>query len=220
MARGSAPLEVAPGVRAARRLGIYGGSFDPPHAGHLWVAERARAAFDLDHVVFVPARHPPHKPGRRLAPDGDRLILLALCLAGYPWASTWAGELRREGPSYTVDSVERLARELGPGVALHLILGSDNLAGLPGWHRAHDILALVQPIVVPRAGAPFDPALLGDLSPDERRRVEAGFLPVAPFDADATALRAALARGEDPGPLLPAPAREYARLRGIYTARA
>lgn len=216
--RGQARLDLAPAAVAAGRLGIYGGSFDPPHEGHLFVAEEARRAFALDHVVFVPARRPPHKPGRRLAPDGDRLAMLALLLGARPWASSWAGELRRAGPSYTVDTLEAFRSGLGPQPALHLLLGSDNLPGLPSWHRAEELLGLAQPIVVHRRDQPLDPAVLGALPAPLAERVRAGFLQLEPYEASSTAIRTALAAGRDPGPALPGRVRRYVALRGLYSA--
>lgn len=213
---GSSRLDLAPAARRARRLGVYGGSFDPPHAGHLWVAERARESFDLDHVVFVPARRPPHKPERQLAADGDRLAMIALLLGTREWASCWPGELRREGPSYSYDTLSAFRADCPVTTELFMIVGSDNLAGLPAWHRAAELLELAQPIVVHRSEAPLEPELLASLGPKTAARVEAGFLRIEPFEASATAIRAALAKGDDPGPALPRTVREYARLRGLY----
>lgn len=198
---------------------MLGGSFDPPHAGHLHVARRAREAFGLDHVVLVPAARPPHKPGRLLAAPADRLALLDLLVGGEPWLSVWTGELAREGPSYSIDTVRELRRALGPGAELHWILGSDNLAGLPGWREAEELLRLVQPIVVARRGAPLDEALLAPLSPQARERVRRGFLPGEPFDASASELREDLRRGGEGDGALPASLREYIREKGIYPPR-
>lgn len=224
---GAAPpaprARLAPEALAAARLGILGGSFDPPHLGHLHAARAARRAFRLDHVVFVPAARPPHKPGRVLAEGGERLAMLELLLEGEEGVSTWGGELERSGPSYSVDTVREL---LAAGVRdPHWILGSDNLAGLPGWHEAEEFLALARPVVVFRRGDPVDPAGVAGpaepaagLSPRARRRLEEGLLVVDPVEASSSELRRRLGAGEDPGPALPAAVREYARARGIYTA--
>ncbi len=210
-----APLAEA--ARAARRLGLLGGTFDPPHAGHLHAARAARDAFSLDHVVLVPAAHPPHKPGRALAGAADRLALLRLLCAGTAWLSVWSVELERSGPSYTIDTVRALARETD--AELFVILGSDNLPGLPGWRDAGELLERAQPIVIQRAG---DPPALADparrLSPAAAERLRAGLCAVAPLEASSSELRRRLAVGEDPGPALPAALREYIEQRGIYRA--
>jgi nicotinate-nucleotide adenylyltransferase len=210
----------APDGRRIRRLGILGGSFDPVHAGHLHVARAAQAAFDLDHVVFVPAARPPHKPGQRLASGEHRAAMLRLALAGHPDWSVDTLELERSGPSYTIDTVRALPGRLGleREAELFLLLGEDNLRGLEGWREARALLELVQPIVVRRG--PADPAglarLRAELGAELALRIERGFLRVAPVEASSTAIRAALAAGRDPGEALPAGVLEYARHHALY----
>lgn len=208
-----------PRARRARRLGILGGSFDPPHRAHLQVARAARQAFSLDHVVFVPAARPPHKPERVLAAGQERARMLALLLDDEPAVSVWGVELARPGRSYTIDTVNELRREVGPDVELFLILGSDNLPGLPGWRAAEELLAMVQPIVVPRPGFPVEASELEALSAAARARLVVGVLDCEPVDLSSSALRARLARGEDPGDAVPERLREYVLARGIYAAR-
>ncbi len=204
----------------AKRLGVFGGSFDPVHAGHLHVARAAESAFELDHVVFVPAARPPHKPERVLARGCDRVAMLELALAG---ASRWSIselELGREGPSYTFDTVRALPGcwGLAPDVRLHLLIGWDNLRGLEHWHRPTELLDLVQPIVILRGED--DPALL-ELLRDVLgeacfARLERGLLRTEPVPFSSTDLRGRLCRGEDPGEELAAGVLEYLRERGIY----
>lgn len=211
-----APLSMA--ARHAPRLGLFGGSFDPPHLGHLHVLARARAAFQLDHVVVVPAREPPHKSGRALADGAARLELLRALLAGQEGLSLWSFELERAGPSYTVDTLRAL-RKVASG-ALFLILGTDNLAGLPGWREAETLLALAQPIVVPRAGStPAElEAALADarLSTRARTRLALGRLSGATVDVSSSELRAALAQGAGMHPLFPPALAELARACALY----
>ena len=213
--RVSIPLSEA--AQEARRLGVYGGSFDPPHAGHLHVAARAREAFELDHVLFVPAARPPHKPTRSLAPDADRIALLEMLLIGTPDASLWTGELEREGPSYTLLTLRSLRAQCRG--ALFLVVGSDNLPGFPTWYGVHDLLRLAQPVVVYRRGEELDVDGLAGLSEDERAILAQGFVEGEPFDASSTELRARLAAGEEPGPELPPKLSEYVRARGLYRSR-
>jgi nicotinate-nucleotide adenylyltransferase len=203
-------------ARRARRLGLLGGSFDPPHRGHLHVARSARRSLDLDHVIFVPAGRNPHKRDRAVAGDEERLAMLEILLREEAGTSIWSGELTREGPSYTVDTAEILREELGTAVEIFLLLGSDNLCGFSDWRRVEDLLRLVRPVVVRRRGQGLDLAPLEGLSPLGRRRVEEGFLDLEPLDISSTELRAHLGRGEDPGDLLPDPLGEYIRRRGIY----
>ena len=184
------------------------------------MARAAQAAFALDHVVFVPAARPPHKPGQRLASGAHRTAMLRLALAGHPDWSVDTLELERSGPSYTIDTVRALPARLGlaPEAELFLLLGWDNLRGLERWREARALLALVQPIVVRRG--PADPAVLehlgAALGPELAQRLERGLLPVAPVEASSTAIRAALAAGEDPGAALPPGVLEYARRHELY----
>lgn len=207
-------------ARHAQRLGLFGGSFDPPHLGHLHVVRRARAAFALDHVVLVPAARPPHKLAQALSDGNVRLELLRALFADEPGVSTWSHELERAGPSYTVDTVRALKKETQG--ALFLIVGTDNLAGLPGWREAEALLALAQPIVVPRAGADAASvaAALADerLSSRARTRLALGCLGGPTVDVSSSELRAALAQGTLQHPLLPAAVAELARARGLYRA--
>lgn len=211
---GPAPLSEA--ARRAVRLGVLGGSFDPPHLGHLHAARRAREAFALDHVVFVPAARPPHKPERHLAGEEERLEMLALLLAGEPDVSVWGVELARSGPSYTVDTLREL-RGLRTGASLFLILGEDNLEGFPHWRAAEEIVALAQPIVVHRSGVDLSPELArSGLSPLARTRLAMGRLACPPLDVSSTQIRAELADGADVSGNLPPRLLEYVRARSLY----
>jgi len=209
---------LSPAARAAPRLGVLGGSFDPPHAGHLHVAEGARDAFALDHVVFVPAARPPHKLERVLAPDRDRVALLELLIEGLSFASIWTGELARGGPSYTLDTLHALDAERGGKGELFLVFGSDNLPGFPRWRGVGELLELATPLVVFRRGTRLDVEGLGGLDAGARERLAGGLVEIEPFDASSSELRARLAAGEAPGDALPPPLREYARARGIYSS--
>jgi nicotinate-nucleotide adenylyltransferase len=207
--------ELSPAARGARRLGVLGGSFDPPHKGHLHAARAARDAFDLDHVLLVPAARPPHKPSRRLASAAERLAMLRLLAPSEGWLSVWSVELERDGPSYTVDTLRTLAQETT--AELFLILGSDNLAGLPRWREAEAILALAQPIVILREGASL---ALGPeaerLAPTARARLAAGLCPTPAFPGSSSDVRRRLAAGRETGDLLPPALREFIQQRGIY----
>lgn len=201
-------------ARVARRLGVLGGSFDPPHQGHLHAARSALAAFELDHVLFVPAARPPHKPERALAGAGERLAMLALLLEREPRMSVWEAELQRGGASYTVDTLLDLRAELAPEVRLFLVIGQDNLGGFPHWREAERIVALAQPIVVHREA--LARSELAGLSSAARSRIELGILDVAPCAVSSSELRERLARGEYPEDGLPPGLREYLARSGLY----
>lgn len=134
------------------RIGILGGTFDPIHNGHIAVAHTALAHADIDHVVFVPNRTPPHKPAP-WAPEQHRIAMLTRALADTP-AYEWSDiELRRSGPSYTIDTLRAMAT---PSTRLVLILGSDAAALLPQWYQAAALGAYCDVAVLYRQGTPFD----------------------------------------------------------------
>lgn len=141
----------APGAPGAGPpVGILGGTFDPPHLAHLAIAEEAREVLGLGRVLFVPAGDPWQKSGRAVTPASVRLALVEAAIAGNPWFEADAREIVRPGPSYTVDTLEEIARE---GIAdPWLILSAEALAGLPTWRDPARIAALARVCVVPRPG--------------------------------------------------------------------
>ena len=209
-------------MSSPRRLALFGGSFDPIHAGHLEVARRAREAFDLDRVILMPAARPPHKEGVTLAAPHHRLAMAALVAALEPWLAVSDLELLRAGPSYTYDTLVALPAAVGEpeGVERWFILGSDNLAGLADWYRAGELLALARPIVVLRDERDWqvDRGRFERLGPGVWERLRAGRLDLPPHPGRARRIRAALARGEESPQLLPAVS-EYIRREGLYRSR-
>lgn len=166
------------------RIGVFGGTFDPPHHGHLIVAADVHAALALDRVLLVPAAVPPHKRETVKAPAGTRLEMVRAAVAGDPRFEVDDLELRRPGPSYTVDTLRTLRDRL-PGVELFFMVGADNLRELATWHEPEEIVRLARLVAVPRGcddvdtDAPF-PVLsvpvtrVGISATDVRRRVAAG----------------------------------------------
>ncbi len=134
------------------RLGIFGGSFDPVHLGHLLLAECCREQRRLDEVWFMPAALPPHKLKATLAADSARVEMLRLAIGGDTSYSISTLEIDRGGVSYTVDTLASLRRQR-PDDRLFLLLGADSLADLPTWREPGRICELATPIVVARAGA-------------------------------------------------------------------
>ncbi len=139
------------------RVGVFGGSFNPIHLGHLLLADEILELLQLDQILFVPASQPPHKPARGLAPARDRYAMTELAIRGHPRFAISDLELRRPGPSYTVDTLEALRQAGGPGAAFSLIIGSETFLDLLSWRDPQRIARLARLVVIPRAGAPFDP---------------------------------------------------------------
>jgi nicotinate-nucleotide adenylyltransferase len=189
------------------KLGIMGGMFDPLHFGHLRAAENAREALALDRVAFVPAAVPPHRPAPA-ASALDRYAMVALGTAGHGAFVPWDGEIRRDGPSYTIDTARALQDE-NPGASLVLIVGADNLGQLSQWKDPARLLELCTVAVVGRpgegaaAGAGMDPARFVP--------VEGSHLPIA-----SSALRKALREGRSVRYLVPEAVAGYIEKRGLY----
>ena len=135
------------------RLGIFGGSFDPVHFGHLVLAERCREECTLDEVWFLPAATAPHKLHRDCTPAHHRVEMLQLALGGHVQMIVSTLEIDRRGISYTVDSLEEIHHRY-PGNELFLLLGADSLHELPTWREPDRICQLAQPVVVRRGGGP------------------------------------------------------------------
>ena len=134
-----------------RRLGLFGGTFDPPHVGHLVLAGWALEALGLERVLFVPAGQPPHKPGRRISPARHRLAMTRLAVRGNPRFGVSTLEIARPGPSFTVETLRRLARRHDG--ELHLLIGADSLDEFRLWHEPEAILGLARLAVAGRPGA-------------------------------------------------------------------
>ena len=189
-----------------RRIGVFGGTFDPIHNVHLAVARAALAQMRLDRVVFVVSARPPHKRGGPVASPEHRYAMVEAALAGEPRLVASRTELDRQGTSYTVDTLAAFEEE-HPGAALFLILGLDSLVDLPGWRDPEGILARARLVVIPRPGA-------WDIPPEVR-----GHYDTLDFDQSAlssTEIRERAAAGLPLDGLVPPGAIAIIAERGIY----
>jgi len=189
-------------------VALLGGTFDPVHYGHLRFADDVRRALRLPEVRMLPARDPPHRTGPAAAAE-DRLAMLRLGAAEFPGLVIDERELRRDGKSYTVLTLEELRRE-HPRRPLWLLLGADAFRGLPAWHRWREIFALAHVIVVARPGVALTADLPEALATELDRRLTrdpavlfskpSGAIfeeRVSPQPIAATEIRAQLARGDN-----------------------
>ncbi|MCL2881656.1 MAG: nicotinate-nucleotide adenylyltransferase [Coriobacteriia bacterium] len=196
-------------ILSRERIGILGGTFDPPHRGHVDLARAARDAAGLDRVLFVVASHPPFKEGATHASAEDRLALVeaALADAGEPTFEASRIELDRPGVSYTIDTVRELQRR-DPEAELYFIVGSDTIADLPQWKDAAELAQQVRFIVNLREGGP------------QQVSTPAGFdLMVIKGDVpevSSSQMRQALAAGQPTGGLLTPSTRALIKERGLY----
>lgn len=191
------------------RIGLYGGTFDPIHLGHLRAAETAREAFRLDLVAFLPAAVPPHRAAP-VSPAEDRLAMARLATAAHSRFEAWDAELRRPGPSYTVETVSTLVSER-PSDSFVLVVGADTWPEMVTWREPERLLRLVEVAVVDRPGSPG-----GELRPPFPgargvRRAEGPTLPIS-----ATAIRERVARGKSVRFLVPDAVADYIEARRLY----
>ncbi len=201
------------------RTGLFGGSFDPPHRGHVQPVEAAREALGLDRVLFLPTAQPPHKPGPRSAPAHARYAMVELALLAESKLFASAHELTPGEVRYTADTLAHFRRVL-PGDEMFLIVGSDSFARLATWRRWQELPELAWLAVLPRPG--WDETRVRAEAPEEVLALldsgRASFLPGPAIDLSSTAIRGLLARGEDPPPGALAPlVLEFIRKYDLYT---
>jgi len=215
----------------APALGLLGGTFDPIHYGHLELAREVLAAQQLAGMTLIPAGDPPHR-GAPLATADDRLAMVRIAVRDYPGLAVDAREVRRAGRSYTVLTLEELRAE-DPERPLALVIGADAFLGLTTWHRWHEIFDLAHMIVVARPGVACEGVLPPPLmhewqrrltsAPDALRATPAGAIvrqPITPHPISASAIRAAIARGDSAAAagLLPPAVLAYIESHRLYRA--
>lgn len=154
-----------------RRIGIFGGTFDPIHIGHLILAEEAWFQLQLDHVYLAPAGDPPHKLGRQLAPVRDRLFMAELAAADIDSLLVSSIDADRPGPHYTSDLVRLLQTEAGPDTEFYFLMGMDSLRDLPSWHEASWLVENARLVALSRHDVTLDWEALEAALPGVRSRV-------------------------------------------------
>jgi nicotinate-nucleotide adenylyltransferase len=189
-----------------KRIGLYGGSFDPVHLGHLLVAQAAREELALDRIYFIPAAQSPFKPDRQLAPAAARLMLLRLALVGHACAEVDSQEIKRGGVSYTIDTVRQYQTRF-PAAELFYLTGADHVPLLPKWRESAELARAVEFLVIPRPGEATT-MLPGGF----RGRQLAGF----PLGVSSSQIRARVAAGLEIGLLTGPAVAEGIRNNGLY----
>jgi nicotinate-nucleotide adenylyltransferase len=198
------------------RIGVYGGSFDPVHFGHLVPVEEARRNLALDEIFFVPAFQPPHKPSGSSASSHHRFAMLALAIEAYPAFRLSDFEVARGGTTYTIETLRHL-RAARPDVEFFLVLGSDSLAQITSWRSWQELLDEFKVAVVEREG--FSPGALARELPQAisgRLGETVFFAGNQPVTISSTWLRRAIPAGEDLSGSLPASVAAYLRKHALY----
>lgn len=197
------------------KLGIFGGTFDPIHHGHLILADQCREACGLDEVWFVPAASPPHKDDSAITSAQQRAEMVELAVAGCPDFVVSRIEMERQGPSYTVDTLQQLTDE-DSNRELFLIIGADSLEDLPKWREPERIASLATVVAVNRGREtlPDQSALDRMFGAAMASRVKVVDIP--PVDISSTDIRARIAAGRSVRFLTPRAVEAYVREAGFY----
>ncbi|HLX68337.1 MAG TPA: nicotinate (nicotinamide) nucleotide adenylyltransferase [Verrucomicrobiae bacterium] len=189
-----------------QKIGLFGGSFDPVHLGHLLMAQAAREELGLDRLFFIPAAQSPFKPDTKTAPNPDRLRLLRLALAGKSWCEIDEQELQRGGVSYTIETVRDYSRRFA-GAQLYYLIGADHVQKLTSWREADELTRLAEFVVVPRPGE-SEPSFPKPF----RGHVLKGF----PLAVSSSQIRARIKAGQPIEQLVPATVAEAIRSSFLY----
>jgi nicotinate-nucleotide adenylyltransferase len=202
----------------ARKVGILGGTFDPPHIGHLWLATLAADGLGLGHVLLMPAARPPHKGRRAISNAADRVMMTRLAIGGDPGLDLSLVEMERPGPSYTIDSLAQLRAHLGDEVGLVLIMAADSFAEIDTWREPDRLLDLAEWAVGPRPGTPMpEPGALRDRYGTKASRIH--LLEGPSLDVSSSEVRARVAAGRPIRYLVPRAVEELIVSRGLYRRR-
>lgn len=198
------------------KIGLLGGTFDPIHVGHLVIAEELRLKLDLNEVLFIPAGQPWLKSKRSMAPAEHRLEMLKLAVVSNAHFKVSTIELKRPGPSYSVDTISALRDELGAEAELFFIVGFDALAELPMWKEPSRLLGMCQVVGVRRPGyAELDWQSLEQAIPGVSSRVMV--VDVSQIDISSTQIRERVAKGLSIRPLVPEAVERYILEHRLYT---
>lgn len=193
-----------------------GGTFNPVHNGHLILAEYAREIFSLDEIVFMPSRQPAYKEKSAILPDAERFKLLSLAIEGNPYFSVSDMELRRQGNTYTADTVLEL-RQTQPEHSFSLILGGDSLLSLKRWYRPEVILSCVRILAAARPGSPLEQIKEKASELTEQYRADIEVFEIPQIDISSSDIRKRLAQGHSVRYLVPEKVNEYLKKLTFYT---
>ena len=195
------------------RIGVFGGTFDPIHMGHLIVAEDARAALELDKVLFIPAGQPWFKSYRQITEAHHRLAMVRLAVEDNPDFDVSDIEIKRSGPSYTVDTLAEL-REQYIDAELIVILGVDALREIDRWHQPRKLFELASVAGMARPGASVNLSVLHAAIPGSSSRIR--LIDSALIDISGTDIRRRVAAGQSVRYRVPAAVERYVREQGLY----
>ncbi len=190
------------------RLGILGGTFDPPHLAHLIAGERAVEAFQLDSLLLVPANIPPHKTGEKISSAAHRLTMTQIAIQGNDRFESSRIELERPGTSYTIDTLREIKQQFSPGKTF-LFIGLDQLAIFDTWYKSEEIFEIADVVVMARPSHSFD-----EIDPILMNRVKILSIPL--LDISSTDIRERVRAGKSIRYLVPDGVRKYIMEHRLY----
>ncbi|MBZ0298217.1 MAG: nicotinate-nucleotide adenylyltransferase [Anaerolineae bacterium] len=195
------------------RVGILGGTFDPPHIGHLILGEYAADALGLARLLYIPAADPPHKQHEKKTPVEHRLAMLRLALVDNPRFELSRVDLDRAGPHYSLDTV-RIVRQQYPQAEIYFVMGGDSLRDLPEWHRPTEFIQLCKLAVMSRPGAEVSPDMHEAVLPGLAQRVV--MIAAPQIEISSTDIAQRLSEGRSVRYLLPDSVRAYVQQNHLY----
>lgn len=225
-------------LKNAKRIGLFGGTFNPIHFGHIQVAEAVKNKFSLDEIIFIPSALPPHKEPGYVADAKDRLEMIELALSRYADFTVSDVELKRSGPSYTIDTVRYFKSILGDPTTLYLIMGLDAILEIDTWKSYSDLFLMVPFIVLKRTLAGLDGTdeewrlleryLQSKVSDGYRfSAVQSGYIhdekmpvfvfDIAPIDISSTHIRRRIKNGKTIESLVPGIVGDFIEVKGLYS---
>jgi nicotinate-nucleotide adenylyltransferase len=197
-----------------QRIGILGGTFDPPHIGHLILAQYTMESLDLDHVLFVPVGNHPHKEVTRTSAD-QRLTMLRLAIADNTAFSISQVDMNRPGPHYSADTVQ-IIQEQYPDASLYFVMGGDNLRTLPTWERARDLYACCRLAVMKRSDEKISPTMHEAILPGLAEKVDIVDAPMLGIWLSSTHVIERLRDGKSVRYIVPDAVRAYIEKENAY----
>ena len=200
---------------SAQRIGILGGSFDPPQMGHLILAEYSRESLNMDHILFVPVADHPTKKGEIRLPVRHRLAMLEIAIAGNPHFSISRVDIDRSGPHYSADTVKLIGQQYSKA-ELYFVMGGDNLGSLPTWERAEELYACCRLAVMKRADEDIAADMHDDLLPGLSRQVDIVDVPMLSLWLSSTYVVSRMRRNLSVRYLVPAKVLEYIAANRLY----
>jgi nicotinate-nucleotide adenylyltransferase len=196
-------------------IGVLGGTFDPPHIGHLIVAEEARERLGLEQVLLVPVGQPPHKPDREISPPEHRAAMVGQAIAGNPHLALSRVDLDRSGPCYSVDTVRLLREAMGAHTEIDFIIGADSLRDLARWRQPERLIRMCRVVVLRRPGYPIHWAQIDRQLPGASALIQT--LEAPQIDISSSAIRERVRRGRSIRYWVPEVVRRYIHEQRLYT---